>query len=183
MRRRTTADVEELLAEMAKERLEFWESIKHRFVELYEFYQTNMVRLQRLRRVNSLVEELLRYACVEAVLMLCDWMKVQASRLDAWKVIAKSTQRIIASDDDSIRCVVCLSNYLHGEEVRKLRCQHEFHSSCIDEWLVRNPSCPICRCDFGIPRPRIVLGYYWPDNEGMGPDPENSLNSLNSIDE
>lgn len=45
------------------------------------------------------------------------------------------------------RCLVCLSNYEHGEECRKLHdCGHSFHKECIDQWLTtgRN-SCPLCR--------------------------------------
>ncbi|KAI5295997.1 hypothetical protein KEM52_006123 [Ascosphaera acerosa] len=45
------------------------------------------------------------------------------------------------------RCLVCLSEYEVGEEVRCLSaCKHIFHQPCIDQWLTtgRN-SCPMCR--------------------------------------
>ncbi|CAN6643372.1 hypothetical protein TRVA0_020S00166 [Trichomonascus vanleenenianus] len=45
------------------------------------------------------------------------------------------------------RCLVCLSSYETGEEVRRLKlCGHLFHQECIDQWLTtgRN-SCPLCR--------------------------------------
>ena len=29
--------------------------------------------------------------------------------------------------------------------VRMLRCKHAFHRRCIAQWVMRNPSCPLCR--------------------------------------
>lgn len=48
---------------------------------------------------------------------------------------------------DQTQCMVCLSDFEHGEEVRKLPCGHVFHSSCIDEWLRRCTDCPICKAN------------------------------------
>eukprot|EP00435_Cladocopium_sp_Y103_P033154 s2830_g8.t1 len=31
--------------------------------------------------------------------------------------------------------------------VRKLSCGHQFHHSCIAQWLLRNASCPLCKSD------------------------------------
>ncbi len=40
------------------------------------------------------------------------------------------------------RCLICLEDYLHREEIRTLPCSkdecdivHYFHKKCIDEWL------------------------------------------------
>lgn len=49
--------------------------------------------------------------------------------------------------EEDCRCLICLSNYVPGDECRKLNdCKHTFHRECIDEWLIhgRN-SCPLCR--------------------------------------
>lgn len=42
-------------------------------------------------------------------------------------------------------CMVCLSEFLAGERCRRLPCSHVFHQACIDEWLTRANSCPICK--------------------------------------
>ncbi|XP_073393560.1 receptor homology region, transmembrane domain- and RING domain-containing protein 1 isoform X2 [Physcomitrium patens] len=45
-------------------------------------------------------------------------------------------------------CVVCLEDYIPGERLRLLPCQHEFHLDCIDQWLtLRKPFCPVCKRD------------------------------------
>eukprot|EP01017_Pseudomicrothorax_dubius_P001016 TRINITY_DN0_c3253_g1_i2.p1 TRINITY_DN0_c3253_g1~~TRINITY_DN0_c3253_g1_i2.p1 ORF type:complete len:101 (+),score=23.06 TRINITY_DN0_c3253_g1_i2:1-303(+) len=42
-------------------------------------------------------------------------------------------------------CVICLAEFEHGEKLRELPCKHRFHVGCIDQWLIQNGSCPICR--------------------------------------
>ncbi|XP_030470174.1 putative RING-H2 finger protein ATL21B [Syzygium oleosum] len=46
--------------------------------------------------------------------------------------------------DDNI-CAICLSEYQPKETLRTIpKCGHYFHAQCIDEWLGRNASCPLC---------------------------------------
>ncbi len=47
-------------------------------------------------------------------------------------------------DQDDAKCVVCLGEYEAGDELRKLRCGHQFHVECVDEWLRRHKTCPLC---------------------------------------
>ncbi|KAG0017801.1 hypothetical protein BGZ82_000662 [Podila clonocystis] len=47
---------------------------------------------------------------------------------------------------DGSRCLVCMSEYEEGEDMRALKCRHGFHQECIDKWLTTGANkCPICR--------------------------------------
>jgi hypothetical protein len=51
--------------------------------------------------------------------------------------------------DDTVlteNCLICMENYKELELKRLLpSCKHYFHKKCIDKWLKKNASCPICR--------------------------------------
>lgn len=42
-------------------------------------------------------------------------------------------------------CAVCIDQFLINDIVRYLPCKHLFHKNCIDQWLLENPTCPICK--------------------------------------
>ncbi|KAG0376101.1 hypothetical protein BGX24_008288 [Mortierella sp. AD032] len=47
---------------------------------------------------------------------------------------------------DGSKCLVCMSDYEEGEDMRALTCKHGFHQECIDKWLTTGANkCPVCR--------------------------------------
>ncbi|KAL6850043.1 hypothetical protein ACP4OV_020670 [Aristida adscensionis] len=43
-------------------------------------------------------------------------------------------------------CAVCIAELRDGDEGRALpRCGHRFHAACVDAWLRRHTTCPLCR--------------------------------------
>jgi len=47
--------------------------------------------------------------------------------------------------DSSQNCAICMDTFTEGEIIRDLKCGHSFHRGCIDEWLMRKSTCPLCR--------------------------------------
>ncbi|KAF9962990.1 hypothetical protein BGZ70_007732 [Mortierella alpina] len=46
-------------------------------------------------------------------------------------------------------CSVCKEDYVVGDELRELPCEHFFHTQCVDYWIKNvKGTCPICRRDF-----------------------------------
>ncbi|KAJ7944437.1 E3 ubiquitin-protein ligase MBR2-like [Quillaja saponaria] len=42
-------------------------------------------------------------------------------------------------------CCICQEEYVDGEDLGNLDCGHNFHFSCIKQWLVLKNTCPICK--------------------------------------
>ncbi|TKY65534.1 E3 ubiquitin-protein ligase [Spatholobus suberectus] len=54
-----------------------------------------------------------------------------------------ATEHVISLED--AECCICLSAYDDGAELRELPCNHHFHCTCIDKWLLINATCPLCK--------------------------------------
>ncbi len=46
---------------------------------------------------------------------------------------------------DEFTCAVCLYEHVPKYSCKALECGHQFHPSCIDNWLRENSTCPLCR--------------------------------------
>lgn len=64
-----------------------------------------------------------------------------------------------ASDNNPVQqqqhedCSICLNQMNKDEVLWELdKCKHKFHWICIDEWLKRNSSCPLCQTRYGPPK-------------------------------
>uniref|UniRef100_A0AAY5EAQ3 RING-type E3 ubiquitin transferase n=1 Tax=Electrophorus electricus TaxID=8005 RepID=A0AAY5EAQ3_ELEEL len=63
------------------------------------------------------------------------------------KLHSKQDEEEGAEEDTEEKCTICLSILEEGEDVRRLPCMHLFHQLCVDQWLLTNKKCPICRVD------------------------------------
>lgn len=61
---------------------------------------------------------------------------------------------------EGLECAVCLSRFEDVEVLRLLpKCKHAFHINCIDHWLEKHSSCPICRCRVSSEDLAIINAY------------------------
>ncbi|KAF7834530.1 RING-H2 finger protein ATL2 [Senna tora] len=64
---------------------------------------------------------------------------------------------------ECVECAVCLSEFEEGETGRVLpKCNHSFHTDCIDMWFKTHSTCPLCRAPVepepaGENRPEVVI--------------------------
>ncbi|CAH1786268.1 unnamed protein product [Owenia fusiformis] len=61
-------------------------------------------------------------------------------------------KKYVAADarDPEAECNVCMCEYEENQNIRILPCFHEFHDSCIDQWIKGNPTCPVCRVEIRL---------------------------------
>ncbi|KAJ8909168.1 hypothetical protein NDN08_005861 [Rhodosorus marinus] len=45
----------------------------------------------------------------------------------------------------SFECSICITEVDPGDKMRILPCLHQFHSECVDQWLLANAKCPTCK--------------------------------------
>ncbi|KAK7274613.1 hypothetical protein RIF29_15709 [Crotalaria pallida] len=74
--------------------------------------------------------------------------------------IFKFNQEAFTSIEEDTQCVICLADYKEQELLRIIpKCGHSFHLACIDLWLKKQSTCPVCRlplqnaCDTKHARP------------------------------
>eukprot|EP00123_Amoebidium_parasiticum_P004258 comp15546_c0_seq1/m.12605 comp15546_c0_seq1/g.12605 ORF comp15546_c0_seq1/g.12605 comp15546_c0_seq1/m.12605 type:complete len:173 (-) comp15546_c0_seq1:732-1250(-) len=86
------------------------------------------------------------------------YMEYQDIRLDEEELIARA-QRLglieyipilywsedLTHHPGNEECPICMEDYKVGDQVRCLPCRHVFHFTCVDDWLERSFTCPLCQ--------------------------------------
>ncbi|KAK4760682.1 hypothetical protein SAY87_005575 [Trapa incisa] len=69
-----------------------------------------------------------------------------------------------SSRDQNQICPICLDDFRRDQWCRELPgCGHVFHRSCVDTWLIKVASCPVCRA-----RVRTELNCYGSSADNRG---------------
>lgn len=73
-------------------------------------------------------------------------------QLGASKEVISALPLVMCSEDvilggPETSCAVCLTEFSQGDVLRRLPCCHKFHKGCIDIWLTRSRTCPLCLHD------------------------------------
>ncbi|KAI9091061.1 hypothetical protein K1719_028331 [Acacia pycnantha] len=66
--------------------------------------------------------------------------------LNTFPILPSSAVKQLKFGSASPECAVCLTEFDHRDKLRLLpKCNHVFHSKCIDIWLASHVTCPVCR--------------------------------------
>ncbi|EJT69373.1 RING-7 protein [Gaeumannomyces tritici R3-111a-1] len=95
-----------------------------------------------------------------------------AATLEIPATIAEAAEPV---GEEHLGCSICTDDFLVGEDVRVLPCDHKFHPPCIDPWLINvSGTCPLCRLDLQPHNDETS-----PDggqlSPPLGPDPETTV--------
>ncbi|KAI1902746.1 hypothetical protein AGOR_G00019180 [Albula goreensis] len=78
--------------------------------------------------------------------------KQKQLKAEAKKAIGQLQVRTLKQGDqetgpDADTCAVCIEAYRPGDVLSILTCNHFFHKTCIEPWLLEHRTCPMCKCD------------------------------------
>lgn len=69
----------------------------------------------------------------------------------------------LSKDFQENPCPICWSNLEFGQEYLRMKCRHHYHTSCLEEWLKKKSSCPMCNAEIkvsdyenGEPEPQLI---------------------------
>ncbi|KMZ69769.1 putative Ring finger protein [Zostera marina] len=69
--------------------------------------------------------------------------------------VIKYKKGALPSGED-VQCPICLGDYQEKEVLRIMpNCGHDFHLICIDAWLQKQSTCPICRLSLHDPNKQL----------------------------
>ncbi|PLB39421.1 RING-H2 finger protein [Aspergillus candidus] len=52
------------------------------------------------------------------------------------------------TEQNNFSCPICTDDFVKGQDLRVLPCNHQFHPDCVDPWLLNvSGTCPLCRID------------------------------------
>lgn len=69
---------------------------------------------------------------------------IQPSPDDAGVTPAPTPKPDAAADGGNFSCPICTDDFIKGQDLRVLPCNHQFHPECIDPWLINvSGTCPL----------------------------------------
>lgn len=60
-------------------------------------------------------------------------------------VLNNLREEVVNGDLINEKCVICLENFVEGDKILHLSCEHLNHSQCLLEWFREHDTCPTCR--------------------------------------
>ncbi|KAJ5320204.1 hypothetical protein N7508_000487 [Penicillium antarcticum] len=64
-----------------------------------------------------------------------------------------ASEKTETPETGNFSCPICTDDFIKGQDLRVLPCNHQFHMECIDPWLMNvSGTCPLCRIDLNPPK-------------------------------
>ncbi|OAT11480.1 RING finger domain-containing protein [Blastomyces gilchristii SLH14081] len=84
------------------------------------------------------------------------------------------------ADSGTLGCPICTDDFVKGQDVRLLPCQHKFHPECVDPWLINvSGTCPLCRINLNPeeaePEPDVAATPTSTPSRATTPTPPSTL--------
>ncbi|CAI6090555.1 unnamed protein product [Clonostachys chloroleuca] len=84
-----------------------------------------------------------------------------SQKYEAVKGLEKQTTWATTQSSSGEVCAICIDVIEDQDDVRRLKCKHVFHTSCIDSWFQkRHVDCPLCKSIFIPDRSGDSEGVY-----------------------
>ncbi|CAN7121127.1 unnamed protein product [Brassica rapa subsp. narinosa] len=95
--------------------------------------------------INIIAEELL--ALGDKMGTVSTALSEEALLRSLQKSIYQETDETVPNslNKDDIKCSICQEEYVDGDEVGTMPCEHMYHVSCVQRWLRMKNWCPICK--------------------------------------
>ncbi|CAN6581991.1 unnamed protein product [Malus baccata var. baccata] len=78
---------------------------------------------------------------------------LDATVLDTFPTLDYAEIKGLKLGKEELECAVCLNEFEDDEMLRLIpKCDHVFHTDCIDVWLMSHTTCPVCRANL-VPQP------------------------------
>ncbi|KAE8720917.1 putative excision repair cross-complementing 1 ercc1 [Hibiscus syriacus] len=78
---------------------------------------------------------------------------LDASVIETFPTMVYSEVKAHKIGKGALECAVCLNEFEVDETLRLMpKCDHAFHTECIDAWLASHTTCPVCRANLA-PQP------------------------------
>ena len=121
--------------------------------------RTSSTREEKVKRVARVIQKL----PIEEYLSMSDLKACSVAQLKCrlkkkmGPIEKEELIRLIAEEEhnnsSSTNCIICCEDYVTGDALRVLPCQHKYHVECIDKWFLsstdysRPAACPLCNAE------------------------------------
>lgn len=121
--------------------------------------QFNYKNETAVSRYNNTAVDILYGACIGMTcaisILICYYNSVKC--IDKYKNVRRLNRITTVGNLDTLSrtsstCPICIQEYAKKDVIRQLPCDHHFHKTCVDPWIVNyRKDCPMCRQDIGEP--------------------------------